>query len=203
MQHPAKARPVPPSAVSAMADRRRRDVAALEERLRPAPPDVVDDAIELVLEGHGGRATNEARAKAYCIALEGLPAAAIAAGVQAVLQGHVPGIRQDFPPTAPQLAAVCRSFRDRDADQLAVVRRMMLPAPDPDVPANPVVVDGLRDLGESLRRGAAERSLAAAAAEAVSSAAAAAEERARAERISADLAGRDFPPAPSASGATP
>jgi hypothetical protein len=73
-----------------------------------AKPEVVDNAISLILEGFGGRTASPDKARAYGIALEGLPAESIARGVRAILRGEVADVDPAFPPTAAQLAKACR-----------------------------------------------------------------------------------------------
>jgi hypothetical protein len=68
----------------------------------------VDDAINLILEGFGGRTANVDKFKAYAIALEGLSAENILRGVKAVLRGEIAGLDPAFPPTTAQLAQACR-----------------------------------------------------------------------------------------------
>lgn len=183
-------------------------IARLEAVLRPAGPEVIDDAIDLILEGHGGRRTNEAKARAYCIALEDLPAAAIARGVADVLKRRVPELDPKFPPTAPQLREICAVHRDRDADALTRLRRRrdrLLTPPPKEIPPeeHARVAAGLTELADQLRRDEADRSLAAAAGRVVRASAAGAEATARDARIAEGLAGRDFPVPPSQVGAAP
>lgn len=75
---------------------------------QPASPEEVDDAINLILEGFGGRAANVDKFRAYALALEGLPAEDIFRGVKAVLRGEVDDLDPAFPPTTAQLVQACR-----------------------------------------------------------------------------------------------
>lgn len=94
------------------------EVERLETLIRPAEASVVDEAIDLILEGHGGRKTNETRAKAYLIAIEGFSAKAIGLAVRDVLRNQA-GTDPDWAPTAPRLADLCRGHEDRMRSELA------------------------------------------------------------------------------------
>ena len=88
----------------------------------------MDDAVNLILEGFGGRSANPDKFKAYAMALEGFPVENIARGVKAILRGEVDGVDPAFPPTTAQLAKACRpiTFLSRPAEYF-----QGRPEPDP------------------------------------------------------------------------
>lgn len=141
------------------------EIERLETLIRPAPAAVVDDTVRLMLNSFGGGAGGEThRVASYMIALDGFSARAITAAVRRVLRGEAEGLDRRFPPTAPQLAALCRDAESRDRQELALRRTQLErernpPPREPTPEERARIAEGLAGLSRELAVTSAERSL--------------------------------------------
>lgn len=136
------------------------ELARLEALLQPAPAEMTEKAVLLVLRPYGlSPCDEEVRIKAYAVALEGLCETALHAGVRDVLQGKVQELDPRDPPAPGQLARICRQHEERIVAKLdrlrAGAQAPERPAPEQSPQDRAEIAERLEVLAQEIRRNVA------------------------------------------------
>jgi hypothetical protein len=145
-----------------------------------------------MLKAYGAVAGSDdpALARLYLKAVEGQPRSVVERLCEEIALGQVEGVSDEYPPKVPQFARLCRSRADliraslRNRQRELGQGRLLAVAPKPPQPGPSKSVRDMQTEAAAMQP------------------AIVAEAKAREDRVASDLASRNFPPAPSAVGAT-